>query len=105
MLATNSTFAKPEFQKLLRDGDHLLVVGDECTSGSKQALSLLLRDVAQAGRLGSALLRRQFDSDGTDALVAWFGDVLEPVVGIAEAIAMKRLVPYDYRLHTPRART
>ena len=101
VLATNSTFAKPEFQKLLRDGDHLLVVGDEMHRlGSKQALAALERCRA-GGTLGlSATYRRQFDSDGTDALVAWFGDVLEPVVGIAEAIAMKRLVPYDYRLHT-----
>lgn len=101
VLATNSTFATPGFQNLLEDGDHLLVVGDEMHRlGSKRALTAL-QSCRSGGALGlSATYRRQFDSDGTDALVAWFGDVLEPVVGIAEAIVMKRLVPYDYRLHT-----
>lgn len=37
---------------------------------------------------------------GTNRLLDAMGPVLEPVVGIAEAIALGLLVPYDYRLHT-----
>lgn len=101
VLATNSTFSAQEFQSRLHSGDHLLIVGDEMHRlGSKRALAAL-GDCAAGGTLGlSATHQRQFDEAGTNALVEWFGSVLDPVIGIAEAIAMGRLVPYDYRLHT-----
>ena len=48
----------------------------------------------------SATYERQYDISGTERLLEFFGPVLEPVVGLAEAIAIGLLVPYDYRLHT-----
>jgi len=45
-------------------------------------------------------IRRQFDEVGTAGLLNWFGPVLEPVIGLAEAIILGLLVSYDYRLHT-----
>lgn len=100
-LATNNTFSSEPFQSRLRAGEHLLVVGDEMHRlGSKRTLAALAQCVA-GGTLGlSATHRRQYDEAGTTDLLAWFGPVLDPVVGLAEAIAMGRLVPYDYRLHT-----
>jgi superfamily II DNA or RNA helicase len=101
VLATNSTFSSADFQTRLHDGGHLLIVGDEMHRlGSRRALSAL-EDCDAGATLGlSATHERQFDEAGTGALVGWFGPVLDPVIGIAEAIAMGRLVPYDYRLHT-----
>jgi superfamily II DNA or RNA helicase len=101
VLATNSTFSSLDFQNRLQHGDHLLVVGDEMHRlGSRRALAALERCDAGATLGLSATYRRQFDEAGTGSLVSWFGPVLDPVIGIAEAIAMGRLVPYDYRLHT-----
>ena len=47
----------------------------------------------------SATFRRQFDEDGTNRLMDFFGPVLMPVIGLAEALTLGLLVPYDYRLH------
>jgi len=47
----------------------------------------------------SATFRRQFDEDGTKRLMDFFGPVLMPVIGLAEALMLGLLVPYDYRLH------
>jgi superfamily II DNA or RNA helicase len=48
----------------------------------------------------SATYSRQFDEPGTGQLLDWFGPVLEPVVGLVEALFLRLLVPYDYRLHS-----
>ncbi len=102
-LVTNATFSSPDFRSRLRAGDHLLVVGDEMHRlGSRQSLAALLETSAGATLGLSATYRRKFDELGTEALVEWFGPVLEPVIGLAEAIMIGRLVPYDYRLHTLR---
>src|SRR5262249_38826746 len=53
------------------------------------------------GTMGlSATYKRQFDEAGTERLLAFFGTVLDPVIGLAEALIIGQLVPYDYRLHT-----
>lgn len=101
VLATNKTFASDDFLTRLRTGDHLLVVADEMhRTGSRRTLDALERTVCGATLGLSATYRRQFDEPGTDRLLAFYGDVLDPVVGLAEAIIMGQLVPYDYRLHT-----
>jgi superfamily II DNA or RNA helicase len=100
VLVTNATFASDDFQRRLRSGDHLLVVADEMhRTGSARTLRAL--EGARCGAtLGlSATYRRQFDQEGTDRLLNFFGCVLMPVIGLAEAMIMGLLVPYDYRLH------
>lgn len=100
VLATNAIFASPDFQRRLNDGPHMLVVADEMhRAGSAKTLAAL--EVTECGAtLGlSATYSRQFDETGTDRLIALFGEVLEPVVGLADALFMRLLVPYDYRLH------
>jgi superfamily II DNA or RNA helicase len=101
VLSTNATFCSPEFQLRLRDGNHLLVVADEMHRlGSKRNRSTL-QQIQPGASLGlSATYRRQFDEVGTAGLLNWFGPVLEPVIGLAEAIILGLLVSYDYRLHT-----
>lgn len=100
VLTTNHTFASEDFQRRLRGGDHLLIVADEMhRAGSTRTLNALERTKCGA-KLGlSATFRRQFDEDGTKRLVNFFGPVLMPVIGLAEALMLGLLVPYDYRLH------
>lgn len=100
VVATNATFASHEFQRRLKTGDHLLVVADEMhRAGSDKVLPALERTEC-GGALGlSATFRRQFDDEGTERLIDFFGPVLSPVIGLAEALMLGLLVPYDYRLH------
>lgn len=100
VVATNATFASEDFQRRLRTGHHLLIVADEMhRAGSKKVLPALERTSTGATLGLSATFRRQFDSEGTDRLVEFFGEVLSPVIGLAEALMLGLLVPYDYRLH------
>jgi superfamily II DNA or RNA helicase len=101
ILVTNATFATSSFRERLRMGQHLLVVADEMhRAGSTRTIDAL-ESVSCGATLGlSATYRRQYDMQGTERLLAFFGPILEPVVGLAEAIATGLLVPYDYRLHT-----
>lgn len=101
VLATMQTFATAAFQERLAAASDLLVVVDELhRAGSRRVLDALTA-TPMAATLGlSATYRRQWDIPGTDRLVALMGPVLEPVIGLAEAIALHLLVPYDYRLHT-----
>jgi superfamily II DNA or RNA helicase len=100
VVATNATFASDDFQRRLKTGSHLLVVADEMhRAGSNKMLPALESTVCGAALGLSATFRRQFDDEGTDRLVDFFGPVLSPVIGLAEALVLGLLVPYDYRLH------
>jgi superfamily II DNA or RNA helicase len=101
VLCTNATFMSDAFLSRLQQGDHLLVIADEMHRlGSPKALGALASLSAGASLGLTATYRRQFDESGTAALLNWFGPILEPVVGLAEAILLELLVPYDYRFHT-----
>ncbi|MEK6342918.1 MAG: DEAD/DEAH box helicase family protein [Curtobacterium sp.] len=103
IVATNATFASEDFQRRLKADDRLMIVADEMhRAGSKKVLPILERTKSGATLGLSATFRRQFDDEGTDRLVAFFGDVLSPVIGLAEALMLGLLVPYDYRLHEVR---
>lgn len=103
ILSTNATFCSAEFQSRLKAGQHLLVVADEMHRLGSKANLVGLNQTAAGATLGlSATYSRQFDEAGTATLLAWFGSVLEPIIGLAEAIMFGLLVPYDYRLHTVR---
>ena len=101
ILVTNATFAGSEFRSRLRAGSHLFIVADEMhRAGAPRTLDAL-ESVTCGATMGlSATYERQYDISGTERLLEFFGPVLEPVVGLAEAIAIGLLVPYDYRLHT-----
>jgi superfamily II DNA or RNA helicase len=101
VLATNQMFSSPDFQAGLRASRaSVLLVADEMhRTGSRGVLEAL-----EAGEFGatlglSATYARQFDEAGTQRLLAIYGSVLEPVIGLTEAILLGRLVPYDYHLH------
>jgi superfamily II DNA or RNA helicase len=100
VVATNKTFASDDFQRRLKSGSHLLIVTDEMhRAGSLGVLDVLQRTDCGATLGLSATFRRQFDEDGTNRLMEFFGPVLMPVIGLAEALTIGLLVPYDYRLH------
>ena len=100
VLVTNKTYASDDFQRRLRGGNHLLVVADEMhRAGSVRSLRALEETQCGAALGLSATHRRQFDQEGTDRLLDFFGPVLMPIIGLADAIIMGLLVPYDYRLH------
>jgi superfamily II DNA or RNA helicase len=100
VVATNQTFASDEFQRRLKTGEHLLIVTDEMhRAGSPGVLNVLERTDCGASLGLSATFRRQFDEAGTNRLMDFFGPVLVPVIGLAEALMLGLLVPYDYRLH------
>ncbi|SDQ03737.1 DEAD/DEAH box helicase family protein [Arthrobacter crystallopoietes] len=100
VIATNATFASSDFQRRLKSGSHLLLVADEMhRAGSQKVLPALEQSVCGATLGLSATFRRQFDDDGTDRLIDFFGPVLSPVIGLAEALMLGLLVPYDYRMH------
>ncbi len=99
-MATNKTFASDDFQRRLKTGEHLLIVTDEMhRAGSAGVLNVLERTGCGATLGLSATFRRQFDEAGTNRLMDFFGPVLMPVIGLAEALMLGLLVPYDYRLH------
>jgi superfamily II DNA or RNA helicase len=101
ILVTNATFAGSEFRTRLRTGSHLCVVADEMHRAGAPRTLEALESISCGATMGlSATYERQYDKSGTARLLAFFGPILEPVVGLAEAIAIGLLVPYDYRLHT-----
>lgn len=100
VVATYATFASADFQRRLKSGSRLLVVADEMhRAGSKKVLPALEQTSCGATLGLSATFRRQFDDEGTGRLVDFFGPILAPVIGLAEALVLGLLVPYDYRLH------
>jgi len=100
VVTTNHTFASPDFQRRLKAGDHLLIVADEMHRAGSRSVLPALEATKCGATLGlSATYRRQFDTDGTDRLMKFFGPVLSPVIGLTEALMLGLLVPYDYRLH------
>lgn len=100
VVATNHTFSSDDFRRRLKSGGHLLIVADEMhRAGSSRVLASLERTECGATLGLSATVRRQFDEDGTNRLVDFFGSVLMPVIGLAEAQMLGLLVPYDYRLN------
>lgn len=100
VLSTYQTAVTPDFRSKLRVHDNLLVVADEVhRMGAPDTRSLFELDAG--GRLGlSATPERYGDEWGTAAIKGYFGANLEPSFSLADAIASKVLVPYDYYLET-----
>jgi superfamily II DNA or RNA helicase len=95
-IATIQTAASPDFQRLIADGAHLLVVADEVHRvGATKARACLPPDAG--ARLGlSATPERAGDPEGTATIFRYFGDILQPVFALRDAIALGRLTPYAY---------
>jgi superfamily II DNA or RNA helicase len=99
VISTLQTAIGEQFRDGLIEGDHLFVVSDEVhRMGSTSCRKLFT--IASGPRLGlSATPRRSGDPEGTDALMSYFGGILEPPYSLQDAINDGVLTPYMYYVH------
>ncbi|MBE9116587.1 DNA phosphorothioation system restriction enzyme [Lusitaniella coriacea LEGE 07157] len=97
LITTNSTFLTESFQSQLKFFPaKTLIIGDEAHNlGSPQLEAKLPRTIGLRLAL-SATPERYFDDRGTDLLLNYFGDILQPEFTLADAIQQGALVPYLY---------
>jgi superfamily II DNA or RNA helicase len=73
-----------------------MLVADEVHNLGAQKLLSSLPDSVRF-RLGlSATPERVYDAEGTEKLFKYFGTILEPQIGLKEAIQLGVLTPYRY---------
>ena len=97
VVTTYATFLSDPFQQRIKYfPERTLIVADEVHNVGASRLSGALPTNIKL-RLGlSATPERWFDPEGTQRLSAYFGRILEPRLGIREAIRLGALVPYRY---------
>jgi len=97
IITTNQTFIGQRFQqRLSRLPVPSLIIADEVHNAGGNRISECLPAYID-WRVGlSATPERHLDDEGTEAIYDYFGQVLEPVVTLADALEMGVLTPYDY---------
>ena len=101
ILATYQTARTDAFLALVRSGEHLMLLADEVHRAGSSDTRVILDQLDCGARMGlSATPDRYGDPEGTDAIYAYFGDVLEPHYTLGDAIRDRRLVPYVYQFRT-----
>jgi DNA phosphorothioation system restriction enzyme len=97
ILTTNSTFISEGFQSQIKFfPEKTLIVGDEAHNlGSSRLEEMLPRSLGLRLAL-SATPERYFDEEGTDAIIDYFGQILQPEFTLADAIEKGALVKYFY---------
>ena len=97
IITTNSTLMSAGLQSLLANFPReTLIVGDEAHNlGSRKLEESLPRNIGLRLAL-SATPERHFDDKGTEALLNYFGNVLEPEFTLSDAIQQGALVHYLY---------
>ena len=99
ILATYASASSSEFRQGLSKGPHLMVVADEVHRFGASDTRQIGEWLECGPRLGlSATPIREGDSEGTEAILKFFGDLLEPVYSLRDAIDDGVLVPYDYQI-------
>jgi len=99
VLSTMQTACGEPFRGVFQQGEHVFMVADEVHRlGSQEHRNILL--INTGPRLGlSATPRRAGDPDGTEALLAYFGGIIEPPFTLEDAIRANTLTPYFYYVH------
>jgi len=101
VLATVQTARSDAFRTGVTGGAHLFLVADEVHRLGSPSNRALLDEALFGARLGlSATPERAGDSDGTAAILSYFGGVLEPRYTLADAVRDGVLTRYFYRPHT-----
>ena len=97
IITTNSTLINQGFQSQVKYFPaKTLIVGDEAHNlGSASLESSLPRNIGLRLAL-SATPERHFDDEGTDALLNYFGSIIQPEFTLADALKQRALVPYLY---------
>lgn len=100
VVSTLQTAAPQAFRALVSGGEHLFLIADEVHRlGANQARQILTLETGP--RLGlSATPRRAGDPEGTSAVLAYFGGVIQPPFTIYDAIREGRLSKYAYHVHS-----
>ena len=97
ILTTNATFSGEPFQdKLSQLPLPILLIADEAHNLGAVGLRAKLPKAARFRLALSATPERWFDDDGTEAILGYFGGILEPELTLRDAIAAGALVPYEY---------
>jgi len=97
IITTTSSFTKDPFQNQLKYfPKKTLVIADEVHNmGAKNIRTKLPENIHW--KLGlSATPERWFDPLGTSAIFDYFGKIVEPILTLKEALALKVLCPYYY---------
>ena len=100
VVTTFNTFSSDPFQDLLDHFPrHSLLIADEAHHVGAEDLSSKLPggDVFPYRLALSATPERYNDEDGTERIYDWFGGVLQPEVGLKDAIENGFLCPYYYK--------
>lgn len=96
VIATIATASSERFLDVMERGRYLLVSDEVHRLGAPGAQAILERAI-DGPRLGlSATPVRAYDSEGTNALLTFFGGVIPPVVSLQDAIDAGRLCEYEY---------
>jgi DNA phosphorothioation system restriction enzyme len=97
IITTNETLISPGFQSQLKYlPDRTLIIGDEVHNlGAKKRESSLPRNVGLRLAL-SATPERHYDEIGTQNILDYFGDILQPEFTLKDAIDCGALVHYLY---------
>jgi superfamily II DNA or RNA helicase len=97
ILSTYQTAATEAFRNRAAAASDLLVVADEVHNAGAPQFRVFMEEVAVSAALGlSATPERFGDPVGSAAISKFFGSIVKPVFGIAEALAAGVLVPYRY---------
>lgn len=101
ILSTYSMACKDEFLDLISDESSVLICADEVHNIGATETQNIIKRVQFGARIGlSATPARKGSIDETSVIQDYFGDTLQPLFTIKDAIAAKRLVPYNYFFRT-----
>ena len=101
VLSTYSMACKDALLDLISAEDETLICADEVHNIGANESQNIMRRVQFGGRIGlSATPARKGSADETSLIQEYFGATLQPLFTIKDAIAAKRLVPYNYFYRT-----
>lgn len=101
ILSTYSMACKEEFLELISDDENTLICADEVHNIGANENQNIMRRIQFAARIGlSATPVRKGSAEETSLIQAYFGRTLQPLFTLKDAIAAKRLVPYNYYFRT-----
>jgi superfamily II DNA or RNA helicase len=101
VLSTYAMACKNEFLDLISNQNASLICADEVHNIGANEAQNIMRRIQFGGRIGlSATPVRKGASDETSLIQEYFGETLQPLFTIKEAIDAKRLVPYNYYFRT-----
>jgi len=96
IIAVQMTASKTEFKNKFKLPERILIVADEVHKLGSENFSDFF-DNKFGKRLGlSATPERYGDTDGTKRIFDYFGNIIDPVFTLGDAVKCGRLVPYTY---------